>query len=141
MYAKLLGEPGFRRDDAWFAPAAGKVSALLYFLACRGGWVSRDELLGLLWPDTLEAKARSTLRQTLTTLRRLPFTDGLEIERTRLRWPTASDLDAFRTALEGGGFDEAVRLYDGALLDLAATARERMGELAAKGAVPADPPA
>jgi DNA-binding SARP family transcriptional activator len=50
---------------------AKKSRALLAILAVsRSGGVSRDRLMALLWSDRGEDQARSSLRQTLTTLRK-----------------------------------------------------------------------
>jgi predicted ATPase/DNA-binding SARP family transcriptional activator/predicted negative regulator of RcsB-dependent stress response len=113
----LLGAPRVRVEDAWLAPASGKTAALLYYLAYQDGWISRDELLYLLWPDTLEAKARSNLRKLLSrSIRDLPYAGDLEIEAGRLRWSVSSDVLDFQQALEAQLFTDAVELYKGELL-------------------------
>ncbi len=47
-----------------------KTTALLAYLLRRGGAVPRDSLMALLWPDSGDAQARASLRQTLSALRR-----------------------------------------------------------------------
>ncbi|UCH25757.1 MAG: tetratricopeptide repeat protein [Trueperaceae bacterium] len=113
----LLGVPRIQVENTWPTPASGKTAALLYYLAYRDGWIARDELLYLLWPDTLEAKARSNLRKLLSrSIRDSPFTGELEIEPGRLRWSVSSDVFDFQQALEAQRFTDAVELYKGELL-------------------------
>ncbi len=52
--------------------AQPKRLGLLVFLTLRrqGGFLRRDELLGALWPDSPEDRARAALRQALRFLRR-----------------------------------------------------------------------
>src|SRR4051794_25942397 len=69
----LLGSPQFRFDGK---PVTGlvyqKSRALLYYLAQESDRVhTRDEVVGLLWPDLPEVTARSNLRQVLTDLRKV----------------------------------------------------------------------
>src|SRR5512147_1038275 len=67
----LLGSFQAILDDR---PIAGfesnKVRALLAYFAVEGDRPhSRDELIGLLWPDQPDATARANLRQALANLR------------------------------------------------------------------------
>lgn len=87
------------------------------YLAHREDWVSRDELLTVFWPDEDEATARHNLSQLVYHCKRQPWFEGLEAERSRLRWPVPSDLQRFRAALGTGAWLEVVRLYTGPLLD------------------------
>jgi predicted ATPase/DNA-binding SARP family transcriptional activator len=87
------------------------------FLAHRDDWVGRDELLALFWPDEAESIARHNLSQLVYHCRRQPWFDGLEAERTRLRWRVASDLQLFRAAIGAGAWHDALSLYRGALLE------------------------
>jgi DNA-binding SARP family transcriptional activator len=113
---RLLGTPGIRLAGNWLELAPGKSSAVLYFLAHEGGWVSRDRLLGLFWPDKPEVMAQSSLRKLLSTLRRTPHAVGLEIGATRVRWPVATDLRHFRQTIADRDYPRAVGLYEGELL-------------------------
>src|SRR5690606_27146507 len=97
---RLLGTPSIRWGGVDHEPAATRASALAYFLAFQGRWVARDELLALFWPDVDESRARTSLRQVLTTLRRMPFCGGVEVETARVRWLVKSDLDVLRLRLE-----------------------------------------
>ncbi len=87
------------------------------FLAHRDDWVGRDELLALFWPDEAETTARHNLSQLVYHCRRQPWFDGLEAERTRLRWQIASDVQLFRTAIGAGAWHDALGHYGGALLE------------------------
>ena len=111
-FVRLLGPPSVRVGDRAYEPAPSRVSALAYYLAARAGWVDRGEACALLWPERDEAKARANLRQVLHGLRDQPWAVDLEIERGRLRWPVATDLDdtANRSAAERNG---AAVLLDG----------------------------
>ncbi len=115
-YAKLLGSASIKHEEVWLEPPAGKTSALLYTLAYRDSWTSRDELVFLFWPDTTQEKARRNLRRLLTSVRRLPYADALNAEPTRLRWPVATDVHAFKQALAEGRTAQAITLYKGPLL-------------------------
>lgn len=87
------------------------------YLAHRDDWVGRDELLTLFWPDEPESAARHNLSQLVYHCRRQPWFDGLEAERTRLRWRVASDLQLFRAAIGAGAWHDALELYRGTLLE------------------------
>lgn len=87
------------------------------FLAHRDDWVGRDEVLALFWPDEAESTARHNLSQLVYHCRRQPWFDGLEAERTRLRWRVASDLQLFRAAIGAGAWHDALGHYGGTLLE------------------------
>lgn len=84
-----------------------KRGALLAYLAIDGGWVSRERLSFLLWPDTTDAAARRNLRQLLTRLKRHRLGENVEYDRTHLRWDVRSDLSEFRAAVESGELERA----------------------------------
>ena len=79
--------------------------------ACRG----LDA--GVFYPDSDETTARNNLRRLLARARELPFSEQLEIERQRVRWPVGTDIVAFRQALEAQDWAGAVELYRGELLE------------------------
>jgi DNA-binding SARP family transcriptional activator/tetratricopeptide (TPR) repeat protein len=113
---ELLGHPqvvigGERRP----APRA-KPFWLLAYLACADGWVEREKLGVLFWPDTDPASARRNLRQLIQRARRYPFTQAVEAGPDLIRWPVESDFDAFRRSLGRGDWAGAVALYRGDLL-------------------------
>ena len=90
---------------------------LAAYLAHRDDWVGRDELLTVFWPDEVESVARHNLSQLVYHCRRQPWFDGLEAERTRLRWRVASDLQLFRAAIGAGAWHDALEIYRGPLLE------------------------
>ena len=87
------------------------------YLAHRGDWVSRDEVIGLFWPEEEEQAARHNLSQLVYHCRRQSWFDGLEAERSRLRWRVASDLQLFRASIGAGAWAEAIEHYRGPLLE------------------------
>ncbi len=87
------------------------------FLALRGDWVSRDELVALLWPDTEPRRARHTLSQLLHTVRRSAWGHDLEVDPTRVRWPVDCDVVTLRRAVADGDWLRAVELDTGSLLE------------------------
>ena len=95
--------------------------ALLAILAVAGdAGVSRDKLLGLLWPETDEEHARHSLSQTVFLLRRdlgagefIRGTSELSIDAEAL----TSDVGDFEQAVRRADHEAAVGVYDGAFLD------------------------
>lgn len=116
VQARLLGEPTFCYQETWLTLSFGKTSALLYYLAYQSAWVSRDDVLYLIWPDIEEKKARNNLRYMLSANRKLPHLRTLESENNRLRWLVQSDVHDFRAAVSEKHWSEVVRLYQGVLL-------------------------
>ena len=114
---RLLGTPQRQLDGRWTPLPPGRPLLLLSYLAYQEDWVSRDELLALLWPDIAEKPARQNLRQLLYQCRQEPWAEGLEVERTRLRWPVATDVARFREALGAGDWPVALEACQGELLE------------------------
>ena len=112
---QLLGQPQIRSGTEVIRLPAGKGAALLYYLAFRHDWLTRDELALLFWPDADERTARTNLRTLLSTFRHLPFVT-LEADATRVRWLVASDVQRFNAAYERGDRAAAVAAYTGLLL-------------------------
>ncbi|HET7322299.1 MAG TPA: BTAD domain-containing putative transcriptional regulator, partial [Longimicrobiaceae bacterium] len=101
--------------------AQPKRLALLSYLALSStrGRSSRDELLGLFWPESDEGRARGALRNGLYYLRRslgegvIETTgDGVGLSQAAL-W---CDAVAFQEAVRDGRLEEALALYRGPLL-------------------------
>ena len=96
--------------------------ALLSYLAMPhpGAWHRRDEVVGVLWPETDQARARSALRSALHTLRRhLPEgairsrgDDELSIDRAIV----GTDVGALTDDLDAGNYAAALDGYPGELL-------------------------
>ena len=94
--------------------------ALLALLASNDGGLSRDRLVGLLWPDNDEARARHALSQLVHALRRTLGEDCIDAGGATLRLNAelvASDVDEFIAAIQRGDNERAVTLYGGPFLD------------------------
>jgi DNA-binding SARP family transcriptional activator/tetratricopeptide (TPR) repeat protein len=72
----------------------------LAFLAFDGGWVHRDRLGFLFWPDTPDQTARHNVRQLLKRIRKLAWLDNLEVEGDNIRWPVPTDVDDLQRIIE-----------------------------------------
>jgi DNA-binding SARP family transcriptional activator/tetratricopeptide (TPR) repeat protein len=118
-----LGGLSLRRED----PASAEVStqprrlALLALIGAAGErGVTREKVLGLLWPDVEEERARSILSQALYALKRDLGREDLFLDTPELRLNPAAlscDRGAFLAAVAGGRLEEAVGLYAGPFLD------------------------
>jgi DNA-binding SARP family transcriptional activator len=100
-----------------------KRAALLVYLACesRGGFVRRDAILPLLWPDLDQADARHALRNTLSILRKFLGSDAV-VSRGKEEIALAegalwADVAAYEDALAELRYEDAVALYQGEFLD------------------------
>ncbi|MEP6491900.1 MAG: BTAD domain-containing putative transcriptional regulator [bacterium] len=94
--------------------------AVLSLLAASGSGISRDRLLGLLWPESGEERARHALSQLLHGLRRALGDDVIVANGAALRLNSSvvsSDVNDFANATAAGDDARAVSLYDGAFLD------------------------
>lgn len=95
--------------------------ALLALLATAGKrGLSRDKLLGYLWPESEPDSARHALHQSLHALRRSLDAEALFLGTTSLQLNPdliASDVVEFDAALERRDHERAVSLYGGPFLD------------------------
>jgi DNA-binding SARP family transcriptional activator len=103
--------------------AQPKRLALLAYLAMAapGGFVRRDTLLAMFWPESDDERARASFRQAVRYLRR-SLGEGVLINRAEdeLGIPLERfrcDAVAFREALSRGDPAGALQLYQGDLLD------------------------
>ena len=95
-----------------------KSLALVVYMAREPGPDRRDQILGMLWPDREEKRARHALNQLLYTLRKAsPELDLESIEDAldfgREVW---LDVEEFERRLEAGDLEGAVELYRGPFL-------------------------
>lgn len=93
--------------------------ALLALLAASGdGGLSRDQLLGYLWPESIAANARHSLEQLVHSLRRsLGESVFIGVNPVSLNTEVVgSDVNEFERALTKGALAEAVALYGGPFL-------------------------
>lgn len=94
--------------------------AFLALLAASDAGVSRDQLVGYLWPDTSEERAKHALAQLLYSVRREFGEDVVQADSVNLRLSAAvlpSDVADFRAAIAGGDYERAVALHSGPFLD------------------------
>jgi len=124
LHLRLLGATELRATDA---KAAGRVLsqpkrlALLAYLAIArpSDYVQRDELTALLWSRKDDTRARTSLRQALSFLRRNLGKDLFQVRGDALRLTPGvlrTDLDELRQALEDGDTDQVLALYAGELM-------------------------
>jgi DNA-binding SARP family transcriptional activator/tetratricopeptide (TPR) repeat protein len=116
---RLLGPAALSVGGRETAFTAERPYQLLAYLAVKGGWVPRDELAELLYPDRGIEAARSNLRKVLLLARRIAGAEGatgIEQQGELLRWTPDSDVQRFERACKAGRLAEAVALYAGPLL-------------------------
>jgi DNA-binding SARP family transcriptional activator/TolB-like protein len=95
--------------------------AVLTYLALHEGFVRRDKLLALGWPEATDVHARRSLSQTLHVLRKelgqgVILTRGAE-EIGLARGALQVDATEFIEAVRNGRYAEALELYRGDFLD------------------------
>jgi DNA-binding SARP family transcriptional activator len=110
--AAVVGEGALGR-----ALPGDRRGCLLAYVGCDGGWVDRNRLALLLWPDADESSAKRNLRQLLLRVKRLALAATLEVTAEAVRWPVPCDVADFRRALAAGDHARAVALYVGPFLD------------------------
>ena len=120
---RLLGTPEARLDGAPLSLRTRKALALLAYLAAEGGAHRRAELAALLWPESGEKRARTTLRSALADLRGAlgsgAGTDGgyllVDRESLGLRAEAGVDLDltVLRTAHELARYSTGIARPEG----------------------------
>jgi DNA-binding SARP family transcriptional activator len=95
--------------------------ALLALLAAAGKrGVSRDKLLGYLWPESEPESARHALHQSLHALRRSLEAEALFLGTASLQLNPeviSTDVAEFEDALERRAYERVVSLYGGPFLD------------------------
>ena len=97
-----------------------RLAVLAVLAAARERGVTRDKLVGLLWPEVDDARARSALSQALYTLKRDSGTAGLVAGHERLVLDprlVSCDLVDFEDAVARADLLLAARLYRGPFLD------------------------
>jgi predicted ATPase/DNA-binding SARP family transcriptional activator len=116
----LLGPPVLRADGAETPLPRDKRLHLLAFLAVHGDWVDRDRLADLFWPRATGGASRRNLRQLLVRVREGAWPEGLldalDVDRQRMRWPLATDVEDFVKAAERGDRAAALDAYRGSFL-------------------------
>lgn len=123
LYLRLLGGLSIEEDGVVVSGRAAQKRrlALLALLAADPHrTVSRDKLMGLLWPDKNAEQARHVLSVAIYEIRKelgedlvQSRGDDLALDPTRL----TSDLDGLRLALDEGDLGRVTALYVGPFLD------------------------
>jgi DNA-binding SARP family transcriptional activator/tetratricopeptide (TPR) repeat protein len=94
--------------------------AVLSLLAASGGGISRDRLVGFLWPESDDDRARHTLAQLLYGLRQELGNEVIAGSATALRLNVdviSSDIQEFDEARRRGDHERVAGLYAGPFLD------------------------
>jgi len=110
----LFGGPTLKARDAPLGLSPLEASVLGIVYGGEIGFVTREEVIALLWPEELPAKARRRLNQLLYSFKKKtgtpqPFeVEGEEIHRDVKR--TRSDVHDFTQALEWGDLSQAANL-------------------------------
>jgi DNA-binding SARP family transcriptional activator len=97
-----------------------RVALLALLVVAHPRALSRDRLLGYLWPESDARHARNLLSQAVHALRRALGTDAILSTGDELRLNPdviTSDVWQFQEALAGADHEQAVALYAGPLLD------------------------
>ena len=97
-----------------------RLALLAYLAASNRIVVTRDKLIGMLWPESDEAGGRHSLSQLLYALRHDLDPDTLRIDQETVSLNPAmleSDVHAFDLALRAGLLEQAVEEYSGPFLD------------------------
>ena len=129
----LLASPHWTTTDSrWDLPQTLPAWTIA-MLAVQRQWVSREHLCTLLWPEAAARQAQHNLRVNLYRVRGLLDDWGigaaLEVERTRVRLPLATDLLALQQLLAAGRADapaEAGRRTTPITASIAPTGAESM---------------
>ena len=122
VHLRLLGGASLIGPEG---PAAGRGAqrrrlALLALLAVSRKPISRERLLGLLWPDAETERARKLLSESLYVLRKEIHEDVFRASGDELRLDplhVTCDVGEFEDALARGDARAAVDLYGGPLLE------------------------
>jgi DNA-binding transcriptional activator of the SARP family len=121
---RTFGGLGIEEDTSGELGAAARrrrpLALLLLLASARERGLSRDKLMGYLWPESDTEHARNALRQTLHSLRRSVGENELILGTTTLRLNPQvieSDLADFDAALQRNDVEQAVATYRGPLAD------------------------
>jgi DNA-binding SARP family transcriptional activator len=112
----LLGAPAVTRNGAPVSFDTRKATAVLALLAVHGHELSRERLAAWLWPEADTARARASLRRTLSVtaaaagpgLRVTRAAVALDLGRVQV---DVTDFEALAAGPDAGSLDRAARLY------------------------------
>lgn len=122
FHLNVLGGASLEGPDG---PLTGRATqrhrlALLTLLAASPRGLTRDKLIGYLWPERSDGRARHALSDSVYRVNQALGDDTVEAAGDELRLGAdrlPSDLAAFRSALEREDWERAIGLYDGPFLD------------------------
>jgi DNA-binding SARP family transcriptional activator/TolB-like protein len=120
---RLFGGASIRVEGEFLGGEAGQTRrvALLALLATSpAGAMTREKLIGYLWPETATEQARRLLSESLYVLRRSLSAEALLSEGELVRANPdliTCDVRQFEAALERGDLEDAVSAYGGPFLD------------------------
>src|SRR5690606_13463365 len=93
-FVRLTGRPAALAGVGEVPFAPDKRYQLLGYLAYADGWVGRERVAFLFWPDSDTATSRQNLTGLLQRLDTLPFAAGVEATKHQLRWEVPTDVAA-----------------------------------------------
>jgi DNA-binding SARP family transcriptional activator len=111
-----IENPGAERA---LSPGLGSLALLAICAAAGAKGVSRERVLGVLWPDSHPDRARHALSQTLYNVRREVGAEVI-VSSPELRLDPrliSSDVDDFLAAIRSKNWRDAAAHYAGAFLD------------------------
>ncbi|MBX3143409.1 MAG: AAA family ATPase [Trueperaceae bacterium] len=112
---RLLGTPFVAWDGSEEALVDELPQRLLIYLALRRGWVERERIGEMLWPESGPTRRLANLRRVLGRAKALPWATVVEADKSRLRWVVATDVAEFDT--DSPATSEKLALWRGPLLD------------------------
>ncbi len=78
---QLFGKPLFRYNGKHIDLPMKKAIALIAYLVTTGEEQNRERVARLLWPDSSESVARTSLRQAIQAIKQTPLASGLKVTR------------------------------------------------------------
>lgn len=119
FHLHTLGSPTLHRPDRPLDFPPGKPLALLIYLAVTGKPVDRGHLARLFWPKADASRARHSVRQALSMIRKRlgeePFADDDPV--SLVDGLIRTDLAELEVAVGAGDGDRILELYGGAFLE------------------------
>lgn len=112
----LFGPPHIQQGGRLMTLPFERRSQLIVWLAIKGAWAPRHELVALLYPTHEGKLAYANLRKIVHRTHATPWSRALQAQGQALRFAAGSDLADFQAALAAGRIAEAVALRSGPFL-------------------------